>query len=77
MEYLGLMVDTKALSFSLPSGKVESVTGLCRKALEADRVSLRDLASILGNFTWAISTVPFAQSQPPRLLYFSIKKDFR
>jgi len=77
MEYLGLMVDTKALSFSLPSGKVESVTTLCRKALSADRVSLRNLASIIGNFTWAIPTVPFAQSHYRSLQSFYISESKR
>ena len=61
MDYLGLVIDTKILSFSLPDGKVKSIIDLCRRAFAADVVSLPDLASVLGNFTWALSTVPFAQ----------------
>jgi hypothetical protein len=35
---------------------------MCEKALSSGQVILRDVASILGNFTWAIPTIPFAQS---------------
>uniref|UniRef100_A0A0P6EQZ6 Reverse transcriptase/ribonuclease h/methyltransferase n=1 Tax=Daphnia magna TaxID=35525 RepID=A0A0P6EQZ6_9CRUS len=62
IEYLGMVVDSNRLSFSLPSAKVEDVKNMCRKALADGIVSLRTIASILGNFTWAIPTIPFAQS---------------
>ena len=62
MEYLGIVVDSLSLSFALPVRKVVAVQSMCRKALEADKVSLRTVASILGNFNWAIPTIPFAQA---------------
>jgi hypothetical protein len=62
MEYLGLVVNSLDLSFSLPSEKATTVNQMCLSALQIDRVSLRSLSSILGNFTWAIPSIPFAQS---------------
>jgi hypothetical protein len=58
MEYLGIILDSIKMSFSLPVMKAQEVKSLCEKALEAKRVSLRNIASILGNFTWAICSVP-------------------
>jgi hypothetical protein len=34
---------------------------------------LRRIASIIGNFTWAIPTIPFAQSHFRRMQAFNIK----
>ena len=62
MEYLGLLIDSVKMSFALPQYKVEAVLMMCRNALGAGTVSLRCIASILGNFNWAIPTIPFAQS---------------
>ena len=62
MEYLGMIIDSVRMSFALPPVKVLEVRKMCEKAITAGQVSLRDVASILGNFTWAIPTIPFAQS---------------
>jgi len=43
LEYLGLMVDSILMSFSLPSRKVDRVLSQCRSLLSAQSVSLRDL----------------------------------
>lgn len=64
LEYLGLVIDSNKLSLSLPRGKIDSVTKLCFDSLEVDKagnLSLRDLAKVMGNFSWAIPAVPFAQ----------------
>ena len=74
MEYIGLVVDSVRLSFSLPAEKVTTVMNICTTALAADRVSLRELASILGNFTWAIPTVPYAQAHYRRMQRFYISE---
>ena len=74
MEYIGLVVDSVRLSFSLPAEKVTAVMNICTTALAADRVSLRELASILGNFTWAIPTVPYAQAHYRRMQRFYISE---
>lgn len=62
IEYLGMVIDSTRLSFALPTVKVQEVKKMCKKALDTGQVPLRDVASILGNFTWAIPTIPFAQS---------------
>ncbi len=62
IEFLGVIVDALKLSFALPPSKVQAVTDLCRTALRRDFISLRDIACIMGNFTWAIPTMPFAQA---------------
>jgi hypothetical protein len=62
IEFLVVIVDALKLSFALPPSKVQAVTDLCRTALRRDFISLRDIACIMGNFTWAIPTMPFAQA---------------
>lgn len=62
IEYLGMVINSVKLSFSLPQTKVLEVKEMCRKALVAGKVSLRNVASILGNSTSAIPSIPFAQS---------------
>ena len=74
IEFLGLVIDSVSLSFSLPTVKVDKVIQLCEKALRAERISLRELASLLGNFSWAIPTVPFAQAHYRILQRFFISE---
>nr|ACB38666.1 reverse transcriptase [Daphnia pulex] len=62
LEYLGLMLDSCRLSFALPSAKALAVKSMCESALAVDSISLREIASIMGNFTWAIPAIPFAQA---------------
>ena len=64
MEYLGMLIDSTKLEFSLPPEKVSSIVSLCREVLYSDasgKVTLRVIAKIMGNFSFAIPTVPFAQ----------------
>jgi hypothetical protein len=51
IEFLGVIIDSVSLSFSLPPGKVVKVTHMCEKALRANKISLRHLASIMGHFS--------------------------
>ena len=60
-EFLGLVVDSKELSLSLLPRKVQQIMEICRRALSADTISLREIAGILGNLAWAIQAIPFAQ----------------
>jgi hypothetical protein len=74
IEYLGLVINSVKLSFSLPSDKAATVKAKCDAALARSRISLREIASIMGNFTWAIPTIPFAQSHFRRMQAFYIKQ---
>ena len=77
IEYLGMMIDSDRLSFSLPAAKVRDVMEMCKKALDDGEVPLRTVASILGNFTWAIPTIPFAQSHYRSMQHFYITESKR
>jgi hypothetical protein len=74
LEYLGLVIDSNRLSFALPKAKIEAVKAMCEAALLAKVVSLREIASIMGNFTWAIPAIPYAQAHYRRLQSFYIRK---
>jgi hypothetical protein len=45
---------------------------MCNEALAAETISLRKIASIMGNFTWAIPAIPFAQAHYRSLQRFYI-----
>jgi hypothetical protein len=74
LEYLGLVVDSVRLSFALPQLKATSVKAMCDAALKKGCISLREIASIMGNFTWAIPTIPFAQAHFRRMQSFYIEQ---
>ncbi|KZS06356.1 Uncharacterized protein APZ42_030218 [Daphnia magna] len=74
LEYLGLMVNSKRMSFALPADKVASVRMMCSRALSDNSISLRKVASILGNFTWGIPSIPFAQSHYRSMQRFYIEQ---
>ena len=50
---------------------------MCKKALADGEVPLRTVASILGNFTWAIPTISFAQSHYRSIKNFYIAESKR
>jgi hypothetical protein len=59
IDYLGVVVDSTKLSFALPQEKMDQVLKLCKKALGSKDITLRDISKILGNFAWAIHSIPF------------------
>jgi hypothetical protein len=69
IEYLGIVVNSIEMFFALPEKRIILVQDMCKKALVADTVSLRTIASILGNFNWAIPTIPIPLSQYATILY--------
>ena len=73
LEFLGINIDTRALTLSLPPIKVESIIALCNALLDQNQVTLRDIARVLGHFSWSIATVPFAQGHSRLLQQFFIK----
>ncbi len=62
IEFLGLIIDSIAMTLSLPSSKVDSLVASCKKLISQPKSSLRELASVMGNFSWAIPAVPFARA---------------
>jgi len=71
MQYLGMVINSREMTFSLPEDSLVRMQEMCRRALGHDRVRIRDLASIMGNFSWAILAIPFAQSH-----YRSVQQSF-
>lgn len=60
-EFLGLIVNSTSLSLSLLPRKTQQIIEICRKARVSNAVSLREVSKILGNLSWAIQAIPFAQ----------------
>jgi hypothetical protein len=73
IEFLGLEIDSRMLSFSLPKCKVDNIVSLCQSILKKDRVKLREIAAVLGNFSWSITSVPYAPSHYRSLQRFYIQ----
>ena len=62
IEYLGLTINSRELSFALPQSKLLSIAHQCQAILRSNHCVLRSLASILGLLSWSVSAVPFAQA---------------
>ena len=60
LEYIGLVINTVTMSFSLPEKKREKLLGQCSKAYTSKTVSLKELASLLGILNWASQSVEYA-----------------
>lgn len=74
IEFLGILISSTRLSFALPPGKTQFIIDLCKKILEQEVTSLREVASVMGNFTWAIPTIPFAQAHYRSMQHFYISQ---
>ena len=74
IDYLGVVVDSTKLSFALPQEKMDQVLKLCKKALGSKDITLRDISKILGNFAWAIHSIPFAQMHYRQIQDFHIQQ---
>ena len=48
MEFLGVLVDSLKMSLTIPQGKMNNLTTLCKKTLTSPRLTLRDLARLIG-----------------------------
>ncbi len=57
-DYLGVVIDSNHLSFSLPSAKVGFIIDLCNATLTSNTVTLGNLAKIMRNFSWQFRRYP-------------------
>ena len=62
MEYIGIMIHSTSMSFTLTEKKSADLKNLCIAVVRKESISLRELASLLGNFNWAAQALPFAQA---------------
>ena len=66
MDFLGIIVNSLSLSFSLPEAKVQKLTLLCQEAHTAPVITLRSLCSLLGKLR---ATAPAVTPAPLQLRY--------
>lgn len=74
LEYIGLVIDTAALTFSLPPKKVDKLLRMCTLAYTSNSPSLKDLASLLGVLNWAVHSVNYAPAHYRNLQAFYAKR---
>ncbi len=77
IEYLGMIIDSEAQKFSLPTDKVVSIVNHCKNILKADesgQVKLRDLSKVMGSFSFTIPSIPYAQGHYRKLQSFFINQ---
>ena len=73
-EYLlGLKVNLVNLSLSMLESKVKDIIKACQAAIDAKTAILKEIASILGNLTWATQAIPFAQAHFRAIQWFYIQ----
>ena len=74
VEHLGLIVDSRTMSFALPNEKISRIIWLIETALSRDLVHLRLVSSILGNLVWAIPAFPLTQAHYRLIQRFLLKE---
>ena len=62
IEFLGAIPDSRSMMLSLKISKLIQIQELCKEAVQSEEISLRTLSKILGNLSWAVQAVPYAQS---------------
>ena len=66
IEFLGIMIDSNAMTLSLPEGKAQSLTKLCQHTLTSQQITLKELASLIGKLR---ATAPAILPAPLQLRY--------
>ena len=61
--FLGLIIKSKSLEFSLPQEKVTEIIKTCSDLRGTGIVSLRRISSLIGNLNWAAHAVPYARAR--------------
>ena len=62
IEFLGMLISSEGMSFTLPSEKVHRVHSIGRGLLKLKLPSLRDLSVYLCHLAWAIQAVQYTQA---------------
>lgn len=61
MQFLGIIIDTQAMECRLPTAKLEDLRLLVRAALQAKKVRLKQLQSLLGKLNFACRIMPMGR----------------
>ena len=59
--FLGLVFNSTKMTITLTDDKKEKIKGLCQNILHDTLITIRGLASLIGNFTAAFSAMPFGK----------------
>ena len=62
IEFLGTRPNSVTMRLTLKEGKLQQIKNFCNSAVHARKITLRDLSKILGNLSWAVQAVPYAQA---------------
>ena len=77
IEFLGMLIDSRAMSLSLPTEKVEKIKIRCRDILGRHSVSLREISSLIGSMSSsavAVLPAPLQYRSVQRQQIFELKK---
>ena len=66
IEFLGIVIDSNAMTISLPEGKAQSLTKLCQHTLTLKQITLREPSSLIGKLR---VTAPAILPAPLQLRY--------
>ena len=66
IEFLGIVIDSNAMTLYLPEGKAQSLTKLCQQTLTSQQITLRELSSLIGKLR---ATAPAIMPAPLQLRY--------
>ena len=59
--YLGVLLDLKSLTVSLPQDKIAKLKGLCNSTLEKQKISRAELEGLIGLITFSYSVIPLGR----------------
>ena len=60
IEFLGFLIDSVAMTITLPQGKMDKIKTLCRVILTTPNPTIREVAQLIGNLVAATEAVPLA-----------------
>ncbi len=55
--YLGLQIDSVEQTISIPQGKLETIVGKVQKALQASKLTLKELQSLIGSLSFVCKAI--------------------
>ena len=78
LEFLGVLIDSANLTFSIPQGKINSLKALCTKLLQRESTTVRELAKAMGRLRAtapAFSPAPLQLRNMQLLMKLALRKN--
>ena len=70
IEYLGFIINPKAMKITLTPSKISSIKNLCAETLQSQCLTIKKVATLLGKFSSSLPAVKYG-----RLHYRDIERD--